>query len=37
MDTFLFIVFAGVSFMVSEIAIEWNHIRLTGRKGRHRK
>lgn len=37
MDTLLFIVFAVVSFMVSEIAIEWNDIRLTSPKGKHRK
>lgn len=37
MDTFLFIVFAVVTFIVSEIAIEWNDIRLTSRKGKHRK
>lgn len=37
MDTFLFIVFAVLTFMVSEIAIEWNDIRLTRWKGRHRK
>ena len=37
MGTLVFVLIAVVSFVVTEIAIEWNDIRLTGRKGRHRK
>lgn len=37
MGTFLFVVIAVGSFMVSEVAIEWNDIRLTSPKGKHRK
>lgn len=37
MDAFLFVVIAVVSFMVSEIAIEWNDERLKKQGGDHRK
>lgn len=37
MDVFLFVVIAVVSFMVSEIAIEWNDERLKKKRGGHRE
>lgn len=37
MDVFLFVVIAVGSFIVSEVAIEWNDARLTKKRGDHRE
>lgn len=37
MDALLFVVIAVGSFMVSEIAIEWNDVRLKKKRGDHRE